>query len=206
MIYVLDVLIIFVLFALFGYLHSVMASRKFKVSLVRNTGDKIAFYRLFYNVISLITFLAVYYISPKPSLIIYDLPYPYDIIVFVLQIFALIGLLWSVKYIDVGEFTGFSQIKRYFGGIYNKDELDEHSELIVSGPFKFVRHPVYFFTILFLGLRPVMDLFYLAFFICLILYFYIGSIYEEKKLVDRFGVKYQEYQQKIPRIFPIKFK
>ena len=49
-----------------------------------------------------------------------------------------------------------------------------------------------------------MDLFYLVMFISITLYFYIGSFYEEKKLVEKYGVEYKEYQKKVPRIFPIK--
>ena len=50
-----------------------------------------------------------------------------------------------------------------------------------------------------------MDLFYLTFFICIVAYFYIGSYYEEKKLVRQFGEIYENYRNKVPRIFPVKF-
>jgi protein-S-isoprenylcysteine O-methyltransferase Ste14 len=38
--------------------------------------------------------------------------------------------------------------------------------------------------------------------ICIIVYFYVGSFYEERKLVDKFGDEYLLYQKKVPRIFP----
>jgi methanethiol S-methyltransferase len=50
-----------------------------------------------------------------------------------------------------------------------------------------------------------MDLFYLTIFILITLYFYIGSFYEEKKLREMFGEEYSAYQEKVPRIFPLKF-
>ena len=34
------------------------------------------------------------------------------------------------------------------------------------------------------------------------LYFYIGSIYEERRLVVEFGQTYREYQQCVPRLIP----
>lgn len=200
----LDVLIIVCLFLLFGVSHTILASNKLKENLVNVIGDKIAFYRLFYNISSLIILVALYEIAPKPNLIIYDLQYPLDIIVFSLQVISIIGFFWASKGIGIMEFLGINQIFRYFDKSYNTNDLDEKSFLKLDGAYKYSRHPIYLFSILFLGFRPTMDLFYLILFISITLYFYIGSFYEEKKLVEKYGVEYKEYQKKVPRIFPIK--
>ncbi|KAB2841082.1 MAG: isoprenylcysteine carboxylmethyltransferase family protein [Melioribacteraceae bacterium] len=199
-----DVLIIIFLFVLFGISHTILASNKIKQRIVEGAGNKIAYYRLFYNFISLISFLIIYEISPKPDVVIYDLNYPWDIIILVPQVLSLFGLIWSVKHVDLKEFLGISQIKRYLKNEYKINELDEHSELIIKGAYKYSRHPIYFFSILFLGFRPVMDVFYLTFFFCLIVYFIIGSVYEEKKLVEKFGAEYLEYQKRVPALIPYK--
>lgn len=204
MILLFDLLIIILLFALFGVSHSILALNKVKKRIADGVGNKIAFYRLFYNIISLLTFFALYEIAPKPNVIIYDLNYPWDIYILVPQFLSLIGLIWAVRPIDLKEFIGINQIIRYLNGNYNSDELDEHSQLIIEGAFKYSRHPIYFFSILFLGFRPVMDVFYLTFYICLIVYFIVGSIYEEKKLSIKFGVKYTDYQKKVPAFVPYK--
>lgn len=202
----LDLFFIVLLFSLFGLSHSFLASFEFKKKLANKIGNKIAFYRLFYNFTSTMLFLFIYFVAPKPNQIIYDLNYPFDIIIFALQVCSLIGLIWATRKIDLQEFIGISQIKRYFEGTYLLDDLDEKQTLKINGAFKLVRHPIYMFSILFLGLRPEMNLSYLTMFICLTLYFYIGSIYEEKKLIKTFGEKYIDYQKSVPRIFPIKFK
>jgi protein-S-isoprenylcysteine O-methyltransferase Ste14 len=165
-------------------------------------GNKIAFYRLFYNLSSVLFFLLFYLISPKPDLIVYDLHYPFDIITFALQILSFIGLIWAVRGTNLKEFIGISQIVRYLDGNYNIYDLDERQVFRKDGPFKLVRHPVYLFSILFLGLRPTMDLFYLVMFFCITIYFYIGSLYEEKKLIEIFGNEYLEYQKLVPRLIP----
>ena len=200
--YAFDVLIIIFLFFIFGYSHSLLASNKFKRYLLPYLGNKIAFYRLAYNIISLLTLYFLYEISPKPDIVIYDLPEPYDIIILIFQFLSLAGLLWSFKYFSGKEFLGTKQIERYLNKDYKPDELDEKLTLKISGPYKYSRHPVYFFSILFLFFRPIMDLFYVTVFICSLAYFYIGSIYEEKKLVENFGEVYKDYQNKVPRIFP----
>lgn len=200
----LDALIIFALFVLFGYSHSILASNKLKRKLIDKIGEKVAFYRIFYNIISLLTFYLVYKLSPKPGAVVYDLNYPWDIVILVLQILSLIGLIWAASAVNLWEFVGIAQIKRYYKDRYNVKELDERYELKKTGAFKYSRHPIYFFSILFLGLRPTMDFFYLIFFICLTSYFIIGSIYEEKKLVELFGDEYVKYQRETPWLAPLK--
>jgi len=200
--YAVDVLIIIILFLVFGYTHSLFASNKFKKLFIPKLGNKIAFYRLGYNIVSLFTLYFFYEISPKPDIVIYDLPGPFGVIILIPQFLSLAGLLWSFKYFSAQEFLGIKQIERYLNGNYHVDELDEKLTLKISGPYKFSRHPVYFFSILFLLFRPIMDLFYVTVFICSVAYFYIGSIYEERKLVENFGEIYREYQNQVPRIFP----
>lgn len=197
-----DVILIIFQFSLFAFSHTWLASLKIKKNFVEKMGNKIAFYRLFYNLSSIIFFLFFYLVSPRPDLIVYDLHYPFDIITFALQILSFIGLIWAVRGTNLKEFVGISQIVRYLDGNYNVYDLDERQVFRKDGPFKLVRHPVYLFSILFLGLRPTMDLFYLVMFICIAIYFYIGSLYEEKKLIEIFGNEYLEYQKSVPRLIP----
>ncbi len=199
--YVVDVLIIFLLFAVYAWVHSVLASYRVKESFKKNFGNLIAFYRLGYNLFAIVSLYLIYELSPKPHVIIYDLQNPFDMLILIPQFIALIGLLWSFKYICVKEFLGINQVKRYIQKNYSSD-LDEELTLTIGGPYKYSRHPIYFFSIMFLLFRPTMDLFYLTYFILIVAYFYIGAYYEEKKLVRSFGEIYTRYQESVPQIFP----
>ncbi len=199
-----DVFFIVLLFFLFGLPHSLLASNFVKEKFVNWLGTKIAFFRLAYNFISVISFYLIYEFSPKPDIVIYDLNFPFDIVIFVLQIFSLVGLVWAARSIDWKEFAGVSQVIRWKNKTYSVADLDESSVLKTDGPFSLCRHPVYLFSILFLGLRPTMSLFYLVFYICIVAYFYVGSVYEEKKLLLKFGEAYKNYQSVVPRMIPRK--
>ena len=198
-----DVIIILFFFAVFGYTHSLLASEKIKVIFKHKFGELIAFYRLIYNLFALCSLYIIYEISPKPYIIIYDLPNPFDLLILIPQFISLAGIFWVFRYICFKEFLGLDQVKRFFKKKYTT-ELDEEYTLRLEGPYRYSRHPVYFFSIIFLLFRPVMDLFYLTFFACIVVYFYIGSYYEEKKLVRMFGEVYSNYRKEVPRIFPIK--
>jgi protein-S-isoprenylcysteine O-methyltransferase Ste14 len=199
----LDVIIIVILFAVFGYTHSLVASEKVKIQFKKIFGELIAFYRLLYNVFSILSFYLIYELSPKPHVIIYDLQNPYDLIILIPQFLSLAGLIWVFKYICFREFLGLDQIKRFIEKRYTT-ELDEEFTLRIEGPYRYSRHPIYFFSITFLLFRPTMDLFYLTFLICTVAYFYIGSYYEEKKLVRQFGQVYENYRKEVPGIIPFK--
>jgi protein-S-isoprenylcysteine O-methyltransferase Ste14 len=199
-----DIFVILLLFGIFGYLHSFLALNKIKRNIAEKAGPQIAFYRLFYNAASLMLFLVFLEISPKPDIIIYELRPPYDIIIFSLQTLSLLGFVLIFIKWDWKEFLGITQIIRFYNGAYKEEDLDARLELNTGGIYKISRHPIYLFAILFLGLRPYMDLFDLLFFICSVAYFYIGSYFEEKKMIEKYGNEYLEYIKKVPKIFPVK--
>jgi methanethiol S-methyltransferase len=201
----LDILLIIFAFAVFGFLHSYFASTRFKKKIAEKAGSLIAFYRIVYNLSFVVFFIVMYELLPHPDTKLYDLPTPWDLIILIPQFASVGGILWTLKYFSGQEFLGINQVIRYFRGEYNTAELDERLTLHIEGPYRFSRHPLYLFTILFLLFRPVMDIFYLTFFLCIVAYFYAGSFFEEKKLIEKFGEEYAEYRKSVPRIFPFKF-
>ncbi len=199
-----EVLLIFFLFSLFGFLHSILASNKVKKYLIKKSGSYIAFYRLFYVIFSLLVFYWVYILSPDSNIIIYDLPNPFDLIILIPQFLSLMGIFWALKYFSIKEFLGINQIVRWHNKEYNLNELDEQLTLRIHGPYRYCRHPVYFYSIIFLALRPEMSLTYLTMLVCITAYFYIGSNFEEKKLIEKFGNEYMDYIKAVPAIIPYK--
>ncbi|HKB85499.1 MAG TPA: methyltransferase [Ignavibacteriaceae bacterium] len=199
-----DILLTVLAFALFGFVHSVLASPGFKKKLLKEAGTLIAFYRLVYNLIAIFFFYLLYEILPHPDAVIYDLATPWDFIILIPQFLSIAGLIWTLKYFSSLEFLGINQVIRWFRGEYRIEDSDERLTLRIEGPYRFSRHPLYLFTILFLLFRPVMDIFYLTFFLCIVAYFYTGSFFEEKKLIETFGEKYIIYKKSVPRIFPFK--
>ncbi|MDK9699919.1 MAG: isoprenylcysteine carboxylmethyltransferase family protein [bacterium] len=81
--------------------------------------------------------------------------------------------------------------------------------LTTSGPYAYVRNPLYFGNVLLyigaatLGGEQLIWLLPVTFFYFWVQYTLIISL-EEEKLVKDYGEKYQEYCKRVPRLFPVK--
>ena len=80
----------------------------------------------------------------------------------------------------------------------------EKPEVISTGVFRIVRHPIYSGAILFyLGATVITMSIASAAFVLLIIGFYIAiSKYEERILTEKFGNDYLEYKKKTGMLFP----
>lgn len=202
----LQIAFIILLYASFGVVHSVLAALSLKKKIARNFPGFMPYYRLSYNLFALIHFSVVYELTPRIDVRLYDLRYPYDFIILFFQLQMVLGILWTFRYFNLKEFLGINQILRAYGGDFNVYSLDEESELIIRGPYLWCRHPLYFFTLMFLLLRPYMFLDYLISLLCIGVYFYVGAVWEEKRMLEKFDSHYREYMAHVPRIFPFVFR
>jgi len=79
------------------------------------------------------------------------------------------------------------------------------SNLVISGPYRYVRNPMIIGVINLLLFESAlfasipMLLWAIVFFICNIVYF---KNIEEKELIKRFGAEYEDYKNKVSMLFP----
>ena len=71
-----------------------------------------------------------------------------------------------------------------------------------TGCYSVVRHPLYFFSLLFMVFNPVMTMQWLLLTIMSSIYFVVGSLIEEKRMVAEFGDAYRSYQRDVPFLIP----
>ncbi|MFQ5646534.1 MAG: methyltransferase family protein [bacterium] len=184
--------------AVFAFFHSLAASEwcKDKVRGLWSRKFLKVYYRMVYNVFSLVlvALLGIYiYILPNTpwwNLKQLDL---------LLSFFRWLGILLAVialKETNPGYFLGISQITDYLNAKTYKPELMSH------GIYRFCRHPMYLGVAIFLWSRSYMsrNLFMLS--AAVSVYFYIGSLLEEKKLEHEFGENYLTYRNSVPRFIP----
>lgn len=194
-------------FIIWAFFHSVTASRRAK-AIVRGWIDDRAYegwYRLFYNVVSFVTILPVFYIlwTQMPQTVLWQIPDPFSYVAMGVQLIGLIGLAASLWQTDIWEFVGLRQAWRYLQG---KDQMTLPPKLVTSGTYSFVRHPLYFFSMLLLWFSPVMTLNSFLFNLLASAYFWAGSRVEERRLAAYFGETYAAYRKRVPGLFPLPWR
>ncbi len=185
----------------FGITHSYTAGQ-FKNVFRSRFGDRAYYglYRVFYNLFAVITLVPISYLfARQPGNVIWRIDLRWEPVLMAIQFVGLVGLVISLLQIDLGRFLGITQLFAYFRG---KPLPLSKEELQVHGLYAFVRHPLYLFSML--ATWPVMTMTeaYLGFCVGMTIYFIVGSLYEERRLVATFEQSYAEYQRRVPWLIP----
>lgn len=195
-----DYLLIALMWTAYCALHSFLISIWFTNLMKRSLKDFYAFYRLFYNFISLVLLVPLIIFSVQMEdepIITYSLPL--TIIRFVL---ILISILIVIKafFFDY-DFLTFFGIRQLMAFGKNKSKETDSNEIKKKGLLGIVRHPMYFGLMLYLWCQTI-TLMDLIVNIVLTVYIIIGTYLEEKKLVLEFGDTYTKYQHEVPMLIP----
>lgn len=191
-------------FVAFALIHSLLASSRLKQFLFSRFQMLRFYYRLIYNFIALVTFSLFWFYAPVPDLLLYSVSGPLRWVMHAVQLAGALGLYFSLRRVGTGYFSGLQQMKDASNASTNY-HLDEpvQQQLVFSGPFRYVRHPLYSFSLLILFFHPVMSLKWALFSLCSLLYFVMGSRLEERKLIARFGQRYASYRREVPALIPL---
>ncbi|PKN72112.1 MAG: hypothetical protein CVU52_08080 [Deltaproteobacteria bacterium HGW-Deltaproteobacteria-10] len=193
-----DYLILSLLWITFCVLHSALISSTVTAYLHRKLGHTYRFYRLFYNIFSIVTLIPVVIFSQaikqEPFYVWsgYLLPLKY-----ILLLSGILLFVAGARHYSFAQFSGLAQIKE---GV-NHNLLNETGRLSSQGILGVVRHPFYagIFPLLWAG---DLDVTALISNVILSIYVVIGTLLEERKLLLEFGDAYRRYQQSVSMLFP----
>lgn len=153
------------------------------------------YYRLLFVFVAGLTLLPVLgLVLVRPARILWTIPVPWLYLTVILQVLSLVGLVKTVLQVDSLAFVGLRQL--------GNPNAENQGQLVTRGFYSLVRHPLYLFSLVIFWLFPIMTDLSLSFIIASSLYFVLGTIPEERKLVKTFGEPYRDYQKSVPRIFP----
>ena len=164
-------------------------------------GRGFQFYRLLYNMFSLLTFVPLLYYSaslePEPVFRWHGSLLIIQYFLIAVSVFLFIAGGWSYSILN---FLGIQQMKTG----RESGSLSEQGTFVVSGIHKIVRHPWYLGGMIIVWTGNVSVL---SFIINIVItaYFIIGTYLEERKLILEFGDQYREYQRNVSMFSPYKW-
>jgi protein-S-isoprenylcysteine O-methyltransferase Ste14 len=191
------------LYAVLGWvlwctLHSTLISTTVTDFAKTKLGGGFRFYRLFYNVVSLVTLIPlVYYSHTLREAPVFRWEGPLGIVQVFLLAVSVYLFVAGGKHYSWARFWGIFQIKAGRAG----SSLADSSTFVVSGIHRIIRHPWYLGGILIVWAQD-MSASTILINMVISVYFMIGAVLEERKLVIEFGEKYREYQRSVSMLFP----
>lgn len=167
------------------FIHSLLASLRVKKYLAETIPGIFPYYRIIYNVIAILGLgMLLTFSLPRTELA------DNMLVGIVISSIGLILIILAFRAFNLREFIGF--------------QSETKSELVVTGMYRFVRHPLYFGTMIFIAglylLFPSESM--LATLTISYLYIWIGSRLEERKLRKAYGESYRIYAQKVKSLIP----
>jgi methanethiol S-methyltransferase len=187
-------IILAILWIIYGVLHSVLAATTVKKWAQHTLHIPPAYYRILYTIFAFVSLALLVWF--QLSLRIIEV-FPTSLFSF----FA--GLLIGIP----GLVLMAVCIRKYFFSLSGLRSLfveNAKQPLEITGIHRFVRHPLYLGTFLFIwGLFLVLPQLSLLISNAIIMgYTLVGMGLEEKKLIRDFGQDYRRYQEKVPRLIP----
>jgi protein-S-isoprenylcysteine O-methyltransferase Ste14 len=186
--------------AAYGAVHSAMISRTATAFLERSLGEAFRFYRLFFNAASLALLVPVVAFSTslreEPVL---RWQGPGEAVRLALVALGLLLFVAGGRHYSLGRFLGTSQLRgRSSTGLAAGGGIDS------TGVLGVVRHPWYVGVVLLLWARDL-DPAGLVTSGVLTAYVVVGTLLEERKLVQELGDTYRDYQRRVSMFVPLEW-
>lgn len=184
---------------LYGLLHSLLASLRWKAWLARRVPSLMPNYRLIFNVTAIVTVLPILWLLVRANgPYLWQWRGAWHWLAIGLTVAAGIAFLISLAAYDLGEFTGLR------AGQMPGTLLDA-GDFRIGIFHRHVRHPWYFFSLVAIWVQD-MNAAILVTALAITAYLVVGTYFEERKLIARYGATYERYKARVPGLFPLPWK
>jgi len=196
-----EYIILFLGWAAWCSVHSLLISAFVTEALKTRLGSAFKFYRLAYNLFAILTVipLAIYTTDLAGSPVFmwegwFRLPQ---------CVLIALGLFYFIvggRSYDYQQLLGIRQIRTNTA----HSTLEESGKISTKGILGVVRHPWYAGTLMLIWARTL-DTVAVTLNIVFTIYLIVGTLLEERKLCREFGESYQDYQRQVSMFFPWKY-
>jgi len=189
-----------ILLAWFGYfaLHSLLAAARFKGWIGNRWPRFMPRYRIVFNATAAVTLLPVLWlVYGGESIWLWQWKGSWAWIANGLALAAIVCLFASARIYDMDEFLGLRQLREHGN--------DFSQTFTISTLHRFVRHPWYCIGLVLIWTRDMTEPLLISA-LAITAYLFIGSKFEEWKLIDSYGERYRGYMAAVPGLVPLPWK
>ncbi|MCP4022322.1 MAG: isoprenylcysteine carboxylmethyltransferase family protein [Desulfobacteraceae bacterium] len=111
-------------------------------------------------------------------------------------VLAVAGMFWGFSSLDFVDPLGVRAL--------SKRPKIGNNRLLIRGAYRFVRHPLYLFSLVMIWAKPDLTADRLLFNFLFTIWIVLACRWEENDLIQVFGDDYIRYQSMVPMIFPVK--
>jgi protein-S-isoprenylcysteine O-methyltransferase Ste14 len=197
---------IFLALSAYAVLHSALLTSEARLLLESLVGQRTyrGLFRLTYSLLAVVLF-AVFlgYAINVPEVLLFEvggwIPWVLSILV---RLAGVALIVWALRTQGFAAWLGLTNFRAWRRRQDPGNDGLEGERLIVTGPYRWIRHPMYAGALLFLWPVLTWTAYWLA--LCLggTLYLWLGALHEEHRLLRRFGREYAEYMARTPRFLP----
>lgn len=180
---------------LFFVQHSGMVRRSFRARLARAVPSR--YLGAIYSIASgfALTIVVIFWQRSETSLVVLEgIPRLIAMACSLLAVF-----LFALSAYSLGSFDplGIGPIRTHLGAIEFQP-----GPFVVRGPYRWVRHPLYFCILVLFWANPDLTVDRLLFNLLWTAWIYFGTLFEERDLTREFGDVYLRYQERVPMLLP----
>jgi protein-S-isoprenylcysteine O-methyltransferase Ste14 len=184
----------------YGAIHSLLASLTIKKAIARRWPNAMPAYRLAFNIFAVVALIPVLWlVYSVGGAWLWRWTGVWAWLGNGLALAAIAGVMISPVGYDMAEFLGLRQIRQRDRSTWDREGFR------ISALHRHVRHPWYCLNLILVWTRDMNGPLLISA-IAITLYFVIGSMLEENKLVAMHGDAYREYRRRVPGLIPLPWK
>ena len=178
----------------FFFQHSGMIRKSTKHCMSRVISEQD--YGAVFSIVSGITLLALVFFWQETALVLASADGFYRWSFRAVFFLAIAGQVWGIWSLKSADLFGTESLLRRPG------PTPPSAPMVVRGPYRWVRHPLYLTTLLMIWSYPDLTADRLLFNVLFTAWIIVGTVLEERDLVADYGDAYRNYQRAVPMLVP----
>ncbi|MFC1859077.1 methyltransferase family protein [Thermodesulfobacteriota bacterium] len=176
--------------------HSTMNRKPFRRWLVKYIHER--YHGAFYTIASGIVLLILAISWQQSGQILLALQGVPRLLLRAVFFMSFVGFYLGMRALGSFDSFGVKPILRHLRGV----DPPPPTPFTVRGPYRWVRHPLYFFSLILIWSCPDLTADRLLFNVLWTAWIIAGTVLEERDLACDFGEAYRDYQRKVPMLIP----